>query len=244
MKELSFLKDSLIAHRGYHTKTIPENSIKAFSKAIDNNLIIELDVHLLKDNNIVVFHDDNLKRMTNVDKYLKDLTYDDIKDLKLLNTNNKIPLLKDVLKLVDSKVPLIIELKYDRKYGLLESELIKELKNYKGLYAIKSFNPLSLYYFKKHSKNTIRGQLVTSFKNKKMNKLKKIFLRNMFLNFITKPDFISCDIRYIRNKKIQKLRKKKIVLGWTIKSIDDYDKIKNYCDNYICENVNFKKIGD
>ena len=171
----NFLKNSLIAHRGCHNDSLPENSMGAFRKAISNNLIIELDVHLLKDNTVVVFHDDNLKRMTNIDKDLKNLTYNDIKNINLLDTNYKIPLLIDVLNLVNGKVPLIIELKYDRKYGLLESEVINLLKDYNGLYAIKSFNPLSLYYFKKHAPNIIRGQLITNFKNKKMFILKKYF---------------------------------------------------------------------
>ena len=149
MKDLEFLKNNLIAHRGCHNELIPENSMPAFSKAIKNNLIIELDIHLLKDNKVVVFHDDNLKRMTGLDKPIKDLTYEEVRKLKLLNTNYKVPLLSDVLELINGKVPVIIELKYDTKYGLLESELLKILKNYKGLYAIKSFNPLSLYYFKK-----------------------------------------------------------------------------------------------
>ena len=105
-KDLSFLKENLIAHRGAHNinKGIPENSINAFKEAIKNNYIIELDIHLLKDNNIVVFHDDDLKRMTGVDKKLKDTTYEEIKDLKLQNTDNYIPLFKDVLDLINGKI--------------------------------------------------------------------------------------------------------------------------------------------
>lgn len=237
MKNLDFLKTNLIAHRGCHNELIPENSMVSFSKAIKNNLIIELDVHLLKDNKVVVFHDDNLMRMTNLDKKIKDLTYEEVRKLKLLNTNYKIPLLSDALELINGKVPVIIELKYDNKYGLLEREVINLLENYKGLYAIKSFNPLSLYYFKKHAPNIIRGQLVSNFKTKKMFILKKIFLKNMFLNFITKPDFISCNKYYLKSKKIRRLRRKKIVLAWTIRNINDLDRYKKYADNFICENI-------
>jgi len=79
MKNLEILKSNIIAHRGYYNnQDIPENSIKAFKKALKYNYIIEFDIHLLKDNNIVVFHDDNLKRITGINKKLKDLTYDDI----------------------------------------------------------------------------------------------------------------------------------------------------------------------
>lgn len=70
---LDFLKQNIIAHRGIHNinKGIPENSLLAFEKAIKNNYIIELDLHILKDRNVVVFHDDNLERMTGIKKILK-----------------------------------------------------------------------------------------------------------------------------------------------------------------------------
>ena len=118
--------------------------------------MIELDLHVLKDDNVVVFHDKNLHRMTGIDKDIKDCTYDEIKNLKLKNTDNHIPLFKDVLELVDGKVPLLIELKHDVKVGKLEKETMKYLKKYKGEYAIMSFNPLTLLYFKKENSNIIR----------------------------------------------------------------------------------------
>ena len=59
------LTNMIIAHRGIHNnKDIPENSIPAFKKALEKNLPIELDVHLTKDNVVVVFHDSIIKRMT------------------------------------------------------------------------------------------------------------------------------------------------------------------------------------
>ncbi len=117
MKNLQFLTENLIAHRGYHNMKagIPENSVGAFEKAIENHYMIELDVHILKDNKIIVFHDDNLERMTGVKKQLKNCTYEEIKDLKLNKTNYTIPLFEEVLKLIDGKVPILIELKTDVK---------------------------------------------------------------------------------------------------------------------------------
>ena len=152
MVDVNFLRKKLIAHRGLFDKNnnIPENSIIAFEQAIKYGYSIELDVHLLNDGKIVVFHDDNLKRMTGIDKKVKDCNYDEIKKLKLDNTDCEIPLFEDVLKLVDKKVPILIEIKNDRKTGETERELIKLLKNYKGEYAIQSFNPFSLIWFKKN----------------------------------------------------------------------------------------------
>ena len=247
MRDISFLKNKLIAHRGYHniTKQIPENSNLAFQEAIKNDLIIELDIHLMKDGNVIVFHDDNLKRMTGIDKNIKDCNYEQIKNLKLLNTNQNIPLLSDVLKLINGKVPVIIELKCDTKCGKLEKKAYKLLENYKGKYAIKSFSPFSVMYFRKHYPNVTRGQLASDFKNRKLLLIKKILLKNLFFNCFTKPDFVSYDIRALPNKKVKKFRKQHLVLGWTIRNKDDLEYAKKYCDNYICENINMNKsVGD
>lgn len=239
-RNVNFLTKGLIAHRGYHNieKGIPENSIFAFEEAIKKNFIIELDVHLLSDENVVVFHDDNLKRMTGVDKQIKNIDYQTISKLNLQNTDEKIPLLKKVLELVDGKVPIIIELKYDVKCGLLEKEVANLLQNYKGKYAVKSFNPFSIYYFKKNYPEIIRGQLVSDLKNQKISKVKKCFLKSMIFNKITKPDFISCNIDIINSKNIQKFRKSKLILGWTARSKDELEEAKKYCDNVIFENIN------
>ena len=131
-RDTEFLTQSFIAHRGLHNinENIPENTLKAFKNAIKNNYAIELDVHILKDGKVIVFHDKTLFRMTGVNKKIKDMNYDEIKCLKLKNTSENIPLLKEVLKLVAGKVPLIIELKSSNKVGTLEKEVMKLLENY------------------------------------------------------------------------------------------------------------------
>lgn len=239
IRNLDFLKSNLIAHRGVYNinEGIPENSMLAFEKAIEKNYIIELDVHVLNDGKVVVFHDDNLKRMTGMDKNLNEMIYDEIRLLKLQKTDQKISLFEDVLKLIDGKVPILIELKYDTKCGLLEEKVVELLKKYKGIVAIESFNPFSILKIKKLDSRIIRGQLVSNFKNEKMNIIKKIILKNMMFNIITKPDFISCDIKMLPNKKIKKIRKNKIVIGWLVKNDKDMTKAKIYCDNIICENI-------
>lgn len=237
MKNLDFLKSRLIAHRGYHNIKlgVAENSIKAFKKAMDNNYIIELDIHLLKDNNIVVFHDSNLKRVCGIDKKIEECTYDELLEYKLFNTNDKIPLLKDVLKLVDGTVPLLIEVKYYYKYGVLEKLLVELLNDYKGLYAIQSFYPKVIFWFKKNKKNIPVGLLSSDFKNS--NSLKRIVGKTLFFDILLNADFISYDIKAIPNLYIKSKRKKKLVLGWTIRNKKELYKMKKYCDNFICENL-------
>ena len=229
MKNLDFLKDKKIAHRGlFDNVKVPENSVEAFLNAIKNNYIIELDLHLTNDNKVVVFHDDNLKRMTVINKKIKDVNYDEIKDIKLLNTNSKIPLFADVLKLVNGRVPLIIELKTDNRIGKLENEVVKLLDNYNGLFVIKSFNPFIVNWFRIHRSNYIRGLLI----NKKLNDIMKyIYI------FICKPDFLSCHYAILKNKIIRKYKNNNIVLGWGItnQKIDD-----DLADNLIYKITRFK----
>ena len=237
MKKDCFLTKNLIAHRGMHNESIGiiENSLEAFKLAIENKYIIELDIHILKDNEIVVFHDDNLKRITGVDKNISDCTYDEIKDLKLKDTSSYIPKLTEVLELVNGRVPLLIEIKSDVNVGRLEVNLVKILDKYKGKFAIQSFNPFSINWFRKNRPNILRGQLSAGFKNESI--FKKIVLKNMLLNFVTNPDFISYAVNDLSFEKARKIRKSKLLLGWTIRTEEQKEKYINEYDNLICENI-------
>lgn len=231
MKDLTFLTSSLIAHRGLHNDKIGENTILSFEKAISKKYIIELDLNLTSDNEVVVYHDSNLKRLTGIDKNINDLTYNEIKKITL-KTGEHIPKFSEVLKVIDGKVPLLIELKIDNKVGALEREVVKYLDNYEGKFAIQSFNPLTLYWFKKHRKNYIRGQLVTL--EYSFNFITNFVCKHMVLNPLTKPDFISINKKRLPN---QKIRNKYILIGWTIRNESEFNKYRNYCDNLICEKI-------
>ncbi len=229
-----------IAHRGLHSNNsdIPENSIPAFELAIKNNLPIELDVHALKDGMVVVFHDNNLKRMTGVDKKISECNFEEINELRLLGSNYKIPTLIEVLKLVNNKVPILIETKSTSSIGYLEKRLLKLLKNYNGRYAIQSFNPLSILWFRIHSNKIFRGQLSSYFKHDKISIVTKFLVKNLLTNFITKPNFISYNIDNLPNIRVSRLRKKGMpIFGWTIRNMDEYKKAKRYCDSIIFENI-------
>lgn len=239
MNSINFLKNNLIAHRGYHdiSQGIPENTLSAFQKAVDLKYAIELDIHILKDNIVVVFHDDDLKRMAGIDKPLKDCTYDDLKDLKLQGTDYTIPTFEEVLKLVDGKVPLLVEFKTDYNLKGLLKEAMKLLQNYNGKYAVQSFHPGCVNYFKRNYPNIPRGQLAYDFKKDKIPHFAKLMLRNMFFNFLTKPDFISYNIDNYNLNKIFKWKKKRTILGWTIRDKKQYEANKDIFDILICENI-------
>ena len=80
---------------------------------------LELDVQLTKDNQVVVTHDFHLRRNCNVQKEVNQCTYEELQRYPIFFSKERIPLLEDVLKVVDGKVPLIIELKYKDKSDIL-----------------------------------------------------------------------------------------------------------------------------
>ena len=228
-----FKKSKIISHRGIHNnKNIYENTLEAFRIAIEKDYIIELDVRITKDDKIVVFHDENTKRITKIDKIVEESTYQELNNQSIIH----IPTIEEVLKLVNGKVPLLIEIKQTNKVGRLEQQLMSLLNNYKGNYAIQSFNPLVLVWFKKHYPNIFRGQLSYQYKNKNLPILKKILLKKMIFNIITKPNFISYKYNELSLKKIKQYQQKKIlVLGWTVTSKEEFNKYIKHFDNLIVE---------
>ena len=223
-----WLKENIIAHRGVHDNNILENSLLSFKLAIDKNYIIELDVRLTKDNKVIVFHDNTLKRLFNVKKEIEDLTLEEIK-----NIFSDICSLEEVLKFVNDKVPLLVEIKGNNIKIIKETMIL--LKDYKGKYAIQTFSPLILYWLRKNYPNVLRGQLACNFDFRDMNKIKRFLFKNMTFNIFTKPDFISYDYKDLDDDQIKIIRKDYVLLGWTVKDKDTYLKIKNKFDNLICE---------
>ena len=234
--KLDWLIERPIAHRGLFNHNYPENSLGAFENAVKNNFGIELDVQFTKDKKVVVFHDDNLKRMTKDKRNVNELTYKELKNLKLLDTNETIPLLEEVLSLVNGKVPLVIEIKTCDNIIQLGEETYKRLKSYKGKFAVESFNPIVLKWFKKNAKEVIRGQLSGDYKNYNNNlkKYENFVLEYMLLNFISKPDFIAYELCALPNFRVSSLKRRGIpIITWTVKSQNDMEKAYKYADNII-----------
>src|SRR5690625_1202149 len=237
MKDLSFLKEFKYTHRGLHDNLngIPENSVKAFKKAISNGYAIELDIRITKDLKWVCFHDKNLFRMTNEDININKIIYNELKNIKLTNSNESIPLLSDVLNLVNGIVPLLIEIKPVNIKHL--NSLMDILNNYEGKYALFSFSPLVVNYLKRKHPNVIRGQISSFFDDEKYPKFIKWFYKSMIFNKINKPDFISYNINNLPNKYVDKFKKNKnvITLGYTAKNKEQYKFDISYLDNVVFE---------
>jgi glycerophosphoryl diester phosphodiesterase len=243
--EINWLLEYPFAHRGLHStdSLVPENSMKAFERAIGQNYAIELDVQVISDQEVVVFHDYNIKRLCGVDIEVKDLTKGDLNHYKLLKSE-RIPLLEDVLQLVNGAVPLLIEIK--RQPAVKHANMIIRncLLNYRGPVAIISFDPLILRWFARNAEFLVRGQLSSDFreenphpvKEEKLHWMKKFFLRWLLLNRFSRPHFLAYDVRALPCGVVARRRKKgMVVLGWTVRGGEERLKALEYCDNIIFE---------
>jgi len=228
LKNFDLLRNYRYAHRGFHDKPqIPENSIAAFKRAIEHGFGVEFDVHLIKDGNLVVSHDSNVKRCTGVDRVIEDMTLEEVKSLRLEGTDEQIPAFDEVLDLFeDSGLPLIIELKHHGNNHLAVAKAAcKRLDSYKGPFCIESFDPRLVRDVRKLRPDIIRGQLsqdYTKCREEYVKGINKYLLTDLFYNHMAKPDFIAYLFEDRENEINQKCIKKGIQpVSWTIRSMED-----------------------
>lgn len=237
--QMKAFEEVYIAHRGLfdnHTDA-PENSLAAFQKAVDAGYGIELDVQLTKDRQMVVFHDAGMERMCAVNKKLTDCSYKELQQYTLADSEERIPLLKEVLKLVDGKVPLIIEVKPEGDCISTSRMLSAMMKGYKGLYCMESFHPGAVHWFRRHDPDVIRGQLSTNYRKDHIqgSTVRNALLSNLMFNFYGKPDFIAYnhkhagDFSYRLCRRIYNFE----AVAWTIRSRKDLESRKDRFDVFI-----------
>ena len=227
-KELALFR---YAHRGYHEKPhIPENSMAAFRRALQNYYGVELDVHLMADGNLAVIHDSSLKRTAGAEVEIEDLTLADLANYRLEGTEERIPLLSEVLALFEGKTPLVIELKTARgNHAALTAAVCAMLDKYDVSYCIESFDPRCLMWLKKNRPEIVRGQLSHAFlkpgEDGGQGLVMRFVLQNLLLNFTTRPDFIAYRMAHRGALSVQLCRKiyKVREVNWTIKTKEDFD---------------------
>ena len=191
-------------HRGLAKKHLKENTVKAFKYSFKKKYGIETDLHVTKDNQIVCFHDFNLKRKFKLNKKIKEINYFDLQKISK-NKKIEIPLLKDLLKISKNKYPLLLEIKpLFKKENLLH--LIKLTKNTKkyGLISFKEKNLINLYNINKKLPIGLLFLATSSFKSIKI-KSKKKYVK-----------FLVLEKKFLSNKNLNIINKK--IYFYTIKS--------------------------
>lgn len=202
-----------IAHRGLHNEKFTENGLKAFQNAIDHGVAFEFDIHLTKDKQLVVCHDESLKRTTGKAGIIEDLTLKEIKDNYRLLDGGEIPTLQEVYDLNKERVPMVIELKVFRKnYKELAETFRKTLGNIKDKKnaLIISFDPRSLWPLK--HEGFIRSLLVI-----KSDEYTWFFRHTV--------ESVDLDMNLFEEKRVKRYAKNHFTNVWTI---DNEEKLNKY----------------
>lgn len=217
------------AHRGLHdlAQGVPENSITAFRRAAGRGYGAELDVHLLADGTLAVFHDSDLRRMTGRAGVIEELTAPQLAEYRLGGTEETIPQLCDVLRIFErAKLPLVVELKSWRdNCNALTERTVAELDKYGVPYVMESFDPRCLLWLRKNRPEIIRGQLAQDFTRTPsgMGERADCLLTRMAFNRFTKPHFVAFRFEDRDMPRLRRIARKgsPVVFYWTIRSSED-----------------------
>ncbi len=210
-----------------------ENTLLSFKKAIEFGVkAIELDVHLTKDEQVIVFHDFNLIRLADRKDEIENLNYDQIKSFDISKKWNSvhgaqhIPLLKDVIDLLKpSNIIINIEIKSKRLIPTKIVELVNDIiieNEIENKCIVSSFNPFIVRKIKKVNSN-IFSSLIWS------NKGVPIYYKFYKISFlISKPDGFHSDKSFVNSNIIRWARSKNMyIFLFTVNDKEEFENFKN-----------------
>ncbi len=210
------------AHRGY-SELYPENTMEAFVEAYIKGFDgIETDVHMCKDGNLVLIHDETIDRTSDGHGYIKDMTLDELREFNYCYKFKgmfQIPLLSDLLAFIKGKdILLNIEIKTDCiHYEGIEEKIVRMVKDYgveKQIFYSSFYLP-SLLKVKELDNDAYIGYLIEEDYDLKYKELLKYNIKG----FHPRYDFLD-------KKRVGLLKNNGIFIStWTIKSKDDYNKL-------------------
>ena len=222
------------AHRGLHGDGVPENSLQGAKLAIEAGMGIECDVQRSADKRAVVFHDWDTKRLIGKDHDTGALIAAELKQLRYLSSDQSVATLQDLLKLIDTQVPLLIEIKSKPGYDVAASceAVAADLADYSGDHAVMSFDPRVARWFRRNSPETCVGLVM---REDEYGYTQMAWQRRMAY-WIALPDFIAYHIKALPNRWIERLRKKGLpILTWTVNSPESRTRALARADALISE---------
>jgi glycerophosphoryl diester phosphodiesterase len=233
-----------IAHRALHDRASGrvENTLSAVTAAVERGFSIEVDLQLTADEQVIVFHDDTLDRLTETTGRVDRLSLAAIRSARLRDTSDRIPTLDELLEEVAGRVPLVIELKShwtgDRR---LEREVATTLADYSGPAAVMSFDPASMRAMRYRLPHLPRGLIADRFDSddwKAIPAYYRFALRHLFAASYVLPQFIAYGVHALPANAPLLLRHAfgLPLLTWTVRTADDRAVAERWANQMIFEN--------
>ena len=214
------------AHRGLHSasRDLVENTLPAFEAACRKGYGIELDIQFTADGQAVVFHDDNLSRLTGDPRPVREVTLAELRNMPLAGVEDaRVPTLRETLAAVGGRVPLLIELKSGRRNAELCRALMEHLRDYPGEYMVESFNPLIVMWFRRNAPSVVRGQLVCGMDGYRgaVGAFPAFCMAFLLFNALSRPDFVAYDANDARfhTPRIQRALFRTPLAAWTVRTL-------------------------
>jgi glycerophosphoryl diester phosphodiesterase len=243
---LDWLVARPIAHRGLHDVKagIVENSKSAFTHATSHQFAIECDVQLTKDGEAVVFHDFDLDRLTGSTGLIKDFTAAALGKIKLSSSKDGdvINSLEQILRAIDGRVPLVIEIKSKFDGDLRLTRRVVEILYGKDMpVAIKSFDPRIVAALRVIAPERPRGIVAMAKYDypdyATVHNDEKRAMANLLHFSEMQPDFISWNVKDLPHAAPHLCR---VALGlpvmtWTVRKPEDIKAADQYADQMVFE---------
>jgi len=203
---------------------LPENSLLAFAAALEADVGIECDLRLTADGHIVVFHDADCRRMCGSPMRIGTSS---LADLGRSNVGgHPIPTLESLFLLVGGRVPLLLEVKVDGDLWRWIPALKAGLADYRGPFAVMSFEPRLLRLVKTNLPHVRRGLLLRA-DVKAVQRWMAIWLAD--------PHFIGMDVKGIDQSWLRRARRRRPIYCWTVKTAEQRAQAEVQADALIWE---------
>lgn len=234
---MDWLTGTRFAHRGLHdvSKGIPENSRAAFAAAADAGYGIELDVRPSADHQPVVFHDPTLDAVTDLSGPVAARTAKELGRARLHGTQETIPSLEEVLRLIGGRVPVLVEIKNPgRAAGAFESAVLRIVRGYTGRLGVISFNARSLRWFLENAADLPRGRSIIGLWSTSggLPWWRRMLIRAGNALVPSDPDFLTVDLPAL-NTRTRALP----VIAWTVQNEHDRERAEKMADGYMFEGM-------
>ncbi len=235
-----------LAHRGLHTASqgCIENSASAFAAAISAGYGIELDVQRSADDVAVVFHDDDMDRLTDATGAFRHHSAAELGRTRLRGSTDTIPTLNEVLALVAGRVPLLVEIKENWNTmkdtdGILERSVAEALAGYAGPVAVMAFNPHCIAHMARLAPDVPRGLTTEAYDpvlNAPIPAEVCTHLRGIPDYDRTASSFISHQVSDLGRPRVAELKGQgAAILCWTVRSAEQEARARQIADNITFE---------